>query len=71
MMPEYGLGFWQCKLRYRTQERAAAASRANTSKRGLPMDVIVVDFFHWPHIRAIGSFDHGLLARSRRRWSRS
>ena len=20
MMPEYGLGFWQCKLRYRTQE---------------------------------------------------
>lgn len=20
MMPEYGLGFWQCKLRYQTQE---------------------------------------------------
>lgn len=20
MMPEYGMGFWQCKLRYQTQE---------------------------------------------------
>ena len=22
MMPEYGLGFWQCKLRYQTQDLA-------------------------------------------------
>ena len=24
MMPEYGLGFWQCKLRYRTQMKFLA-----------------------------------------------
>jgi len=47
MMPEYGLGFWQCKLRYRTQEELLAVAREH-KKRGLPLDVIVVDFFHWP-----------------------
>ncbi|MDR3248310.1 MAG: glycoside hydrolase family 31 protein [Treponema sp.] len=47
MMPEYGLGFWQCKLRYRTQEELLGVAREH-KKRGLPLDVIVVDFFHWP-----------------------
>ncbi len=46
MMPEYGMGFWQCKLRYRNQEELLAVAREH-KKRGLPMDVIVVDFFHW------------------------
>ena len=46
MMPEYGIGFWQCKLRYRTQDELLAVAREH-KKRGLPMDVIVVDFFHW------------------------
>lgn len=46
MMPEYGLGFWQCKLRYRTQEELLNVAREH-KRRGLPMDVIVVDFFHW------------------------
>lgn len=46
MMPEYGLGYWQCKLRYRTQEEVLAVAREH-KRRGLPMDVIVVDFFHW------------------------
>ena len=31
MMPEFGLGYWQCKLRYRNQEEL----------------LIVFDFFHW------------------------
>ncbi|KAJ9165270.1 Alpha-D-xyloside xylohydrolase [Coniochaeta hoffmannii] len=48
MMPEYGLGFWQSKLRYQTQEETLAVVREH-KRRGLPMDVIVVDFFHWPH----------------------
>jgi len=47
MMPEYGMGFWQCKLRYRTQEELLGVAREH-KRRGLPMDVIVVDFFHWP-----------------------
>ncbi len=45
-MPEYGLGYWQCKLRYRTQDEILAVAREH-KRRGLPMDAIVVDFFHW------------------------
>ncbi len=46
MMPEYGLGYWQCKLRYRTQDELMAVAREH-KRRGLPMDAIVIDFFHW------------------------
>ena len=46
MMPEYGLGYWQCKLRYRTQEELLTVAREH-KRRGLPMDAIVVGFFHW------------------------
>lgn len=46
MMPEYGMGFWQCKLRYRNQEELLNVVREH-KRRGLPMDVIVIDFFHW------------------------
>ena len=47
MMPEYGLGFWQCKLRYQTQEELLEIAR-EYKRRNLPLDVIVVDFVHWP-----------------------
>lgn len=47
MMPEYGLGFWQCKLRYQTQEELLEVAR-EYKRRNLPLDLIVVDFFHWP-----------------------
>ncbi len=47
MMPEYGLGFWQCKLRYWNQEQLLTVAR-EYKRRGLPVDVIVCDFFHWP-----------------------
>ncbi|WP_239715294.1 glycoside hydrolase family 31 protein [Paenibacillus sp. 19GGS1-52] len=47
MMPEYGLGFWQCKLRYWNQEQLLEVAR-EYKRRGLPIDVIVCDFFHWP-----------------------
>lgn len=47
MMPEYGMGFWQCKLRYQTQEELLSVAR-EYKKRGLPISVIVIDFFHWP-----------------------
>ena len=46
MMPEYGLGYWQCRLRYRTQEELLSVARRHKAL-GLPMDVIVADFFHW------------------------
>lgn len=47
MMPEYGLGFWQCKLRYQTQEELLQVAR-EYKRRNLPIDLIVIDFFHWP-----------------------
>ena len=47
MMPEYGLGFWQCKLRYQTQEELLHVAR-EYKRRHLPIDLIVIDFFHWP-----------------------
>ncbi|KAJ4865632.1 glycosyl hydrolases family 31 domain-containing protein [Trichoderma breve] len=47
MMPEYGLGFWQCKLRYQTQEELLGVAR-EYKRRKLPLDLIVIDFFHWP-----------------------
>lgn len=46
MMPDYGMGFWQCKLRYMTQEELLNVARRHKAL-GLPMDVIVADFFHW------------------------
>lgn len=45
-MPEYGLGYWQCKLRYRNQQEILDVARKH-KQLGLPMDAIVVDFFHW------------------------
>jgi len=47
MMPDFAMGFWQCKLRYQTQEELLNIAR-EYKRRGLPISVIVVDFFHWP-----------------------
>ncbi len=46
MMPEYGLGFWQCKLRYYNQEQVLDIAR-EYKKRDIPLDVIVIDYYHW------------------------
>lgn len=45
-MPEYGLGFWQSKLRYWNQKELLQIAE-EYHKRGIPLDVIVCDFFHW------------------------
>lgn len=49
MMPERGLGLWQSKLRYADQEELLDVAREHRS-RGLPLDVVVADFFHWPRM---------------------
>lgn len=41
------LGFWQCKLRYRTQEEVLTVAR-KYKEMGIHLDVMVIDFFHWP-----------------------
>lgn len=48
MMPDYAMGFWQCKLRYQTQEELLEIAR-EYKRRELPVSVIVADFFHWPY----------------------
>ena len=48
MMPDYGTGFWQCKLRYQTQEELLEVAR-EYKRRNIPVSVIVIDYFHWPH----------------------
>ncbi len=46
-LPAWASGFWQSKLRYRTQDELLAVAR-EYRRRGLPLSVIVADFFHWP-----------------------
>lgn len=46
--PHFASGFWQSKLRYRTQDELLEAAR-EYKRRGLPISVIVIDFFHWKH----------------------
>jgi len=45
-LPEWASGFWQCKLRYLDQEELLGVAREH-HRRGLPMSVIVTDYFHW------------------------
>jgi alpha-D-xyloside xylohydrolase len=46
MLPEFAAGFWQSKLRYWNQEQLLSIAR-EYKRRGLPLSVIVLDFFHW------------------------
>ncbi len=48
-LPSWASGFWQSKLRYRTQEELLAVAR-EYYRRGIPLAVIVIDFFHWEHL---------------------
>lgn len=48
MMPDYGMGFWQCKLRYMSQDEIMEVAR-EYKERNLPISVIVADYFHWPN----------------------
>ncbi len=45
-LPAWASGFWQSKLRYRTQDELLGVAR-EYHRRGLPLSVIVADFFHW------------------------
>ncbi len=44
--PEWAAGFWQCKLRYESQEDLLEVAR-EYHKRGVPLAAIVIDYFHW------------------------
>jgi alpha-D-xyloside xylohydrolase len=49
LLPSWATGFWQSKLRYRTQEELLEVAR-EYHRRDLPLSVIVTDFFHWTHL---------------------
>ncbi|MFC9128186.1 TIM-barrel domain-containing protein [Streptomyces sp. NPDC057099] len=49
VLPEWALGLWQSRLRYRTQDELLGVAH-EYQRRGLPLSVIAVDYFHWPHV---------------------
>lgn len=46
LLPQWAAGFWQCKLRYETQDELLSVAREYKA-RGLPLSVIIIDYFHW------------------------
>src|SRR5450432_137323 len=49
IMPSWATGLWQSKLRYKTQSELLAIARGY-KERGLPLAVIVADYFHWTRL---------------------
>jgi alpha-D-xyloside xylohydrolase len=49
MLPSWAAGFWQSKLRYESPQQLLEVAR-EYRRRGLPLSVIVVDYYHWPHL---------------------
>ena len=47
--PYWASGFWQCKLRYESQEEFLGVAR-EFERLGLPLSVLVIDFRHWERI---------------------
>ena len=47
-MCRMGVGFWQCKLRYRTQDELLGVAREH-KRRGLHLGHRG-DYFHWTHM---------------------
>jgi len=47
--PDWASGLWQSKLRYETQAELLNVAR-EYRRRGLPLSIIVADFFHWSHM---------------------
>lgn len=46
LLPKYTFGFWQSKMRYTTQQELLDVAKKYREK-GYPLDIIVVDFYHW------------------------
>ena len=46
VMPQWATGFWQCRLRYETQEELLSVVR-RYRELGIPLSAVIVDYFHW------------------------
>lgn len=60
MMPEYGLGYWQSKLRYYTQDEVLKIAREH-KERNIPLDVLIIDYYHWPRCKDESLFGGDVL----------
>jgi alpha-glucosidase (family GH31 glycosyl hydrolase) len=49
LLPAYASGFWQSKLRYRSEDEIRDVVREYVDVHKLPLSVVFVDFFHWTH----------------------
>ncbi|XP_065845172.1 uncharacterized family 31 glucosidase ORF2-like [Oscarella lobularis] len=47
--PEYALGYWHSKNRYKSQEELLEAAQ-NFSHYNIPVSYIVIDYFHWKYM---------------------
>jgi alpha-D-xyloside xylohydrolase len=47
-LPDFALGYIQCKLRYASQAEVLNVTREFRA-RGIPLAMVVVDYLHWPH----------------------
>eukprot|EP00937_MAST-01D_sp_MAST-1D-sp2_P000946 g946.t1 len=45
-VPDFATGFWQSRNRYRNQTQLLQVAEGYRS-RGLPLSVLVIDYFHW------------------------
>lgn len=45
-IPYWATGFWQCRLRYETQEMLLEVARRYRDEK-IPLSVIIADYFHW------------------------
>lgn len=46
VMPDWATGFWQCRLRYETQDELLSVVR-RYRELGILLSAIIVDYFHW------------------------
>lgn len=47
--PYWASGFWQCKLRYESQQEILETA-SEYQRLGLPLSVIVIDYMHWKNV---------------------
>ncbi len=45
-LPYWASGFWQCKLRYQSQEEVLSIAKT-FAERKIPLSVLVIDYLHW------------------------
>merc|ERR1719329_1741266 len=55
VLPEWATGLWQSKNRYQTQEQLMGVVQEHMD-RGLPLSVIVADYFTWSPTHELGDY---------------